>query len=216
MSKLTWDQTGERYYETGVSNCVLYVQNETGAYPKGVAWNGVTAITESPSGAESNPQYADNIKYLDLISAEEFGATIEAFGSPVEFDVCDGTAELAPGVFVGQQNRKAFGLCYKTILGNDTNGNDNGYKLHFIYGAKAAPTERGYTTISDSPEPITLSWEITTTPVAVAGFKPTATLTVDSTKVEETKLNALLDVVYGSDDKEASLPLPDAILTIIR
>lgn len=216
MSKLTWDQTGERYYETGVSNCVLYVQNETGAYPKGVAWNGVTAITESPSGAESNPQYADNIKYLDLISAEEFGATIEAFGSPVEFDVCDGTAELAPGVFVGQQNRKAFGLCYKTILGNDTNGNDNGYKLHFIYGAKAAPTERGYTTISDSPEPITLSWEITTTPVAVAGFKPTATLTVDSTKVEETKLNALLDVVYGSDDKEASLPLPDAILTIIK
>lgn len=211
MSKLVWDKTGERYYETGVNQGVLYVQDAKGAYENGVAWNGLTAVTESPSGAEANPLYADNIKYLNLISAEEFGATVEAYTYPPEFEACDGSAEIAPGVSIGQQARKAFGMCYRTVLGNDVAGNDYGYKLHMIYGAKAAPSEKGYATINDSPEAITFSWELTTTPVAVAGFKPTACLTIDSTKVDAAKLAALEDILYGSDSEEARLPLPDEI-----
>lgn len=214
MSKLVWDQTGERLYETGVKKGVLYVQ-EAGAYPKGVAWNGLTAVTESPSGAEATPLYADDIKYLNLMSAEEFGATIEAYTYPDEFMVCDGSAALAEGVYIGQQVRKAFGMCYRTTLGNDTENNDYGYKLHLIYGALAAPSEKAYASINDSPEAITFSWEVTTTPVEVEGYKPTATLTIDSTKCDEVKLAALEAVLYGSESEEARLPLPAEVLTII-
>lgn len=214
MSKLVWDQTGERLYETGVKQGVLYVQ-EAGAYPKGVAWNGLTAVTESPSGAEATALYADDIKYLNLISAEEFGATIEAYTYPDEFAACNGEAELVAGVNLGQQKRKAFGLCYRTTVGNDVDGNDHGYKLHIIYGAMAAPSEKAYATINDSPEAITFSWELTTTPVAVNGFKPTASITIDSTKVEEGKLAALEAVLYGSESEEARLPLPDEIATLM-
>lgn len=209
--KLAWDETGKRLYETGVKNGVLYPQENDGTYPLGVAWNGLTAVTESPSGAEASPFYADDIKYLNLVSAEDFGATVEAYMYPEEFGECDGTAELATGVTIGQQNRRAFGLCYKTVLGNDVVGNDYGYKLHIIYGAKAAPSEKGYTTINDSPEPITLSWELTTTPVAVTGHKPTAILTIDSTKVDAEALAALEDILYGSESEEPRLPLPDEI-----
>ena len=215
MSKIVWDQTGERLYETGVSNGVLYVQDTAGTYPKGVAWNGLTAVTESPSGAEANPLYADNIKYLNLISAEEFGATIEAYMYPDEFAVCNGEASLTPGVTIGQQDRKAFGMCYRTIVGNDTEYNNHGYKLHFIYGAMAAPSEKAYATVNDSPEAITFSWEVTTTPVSVNGFKPTASLTIDSTKVDADKLAELEAILYGSEDNEARLPLPDEIATIM-
>lgn len=214
MSKLVWDQTGERLYETGVKQGVLYVQ-EAGAYPKGVAWNGLTAVTESPSGAEATPLYADDIKYLNLMSAEEFGATIEAYTYPDEFKVCNGEAELAPGVSLGQQTRKAFGMCYRTSIGNDVDGNDHGYKLHLIYGALAAPSEKAYATINDSPEAITFSWEITTTPVGVNGFKPTAYVVIDSTKVDEAKLAALEAKLYGSESEEATLPLPDEIATMM-
>lgn len=220
--RLDWDKVGERQYETGVDRGVLYVQDETGAYPKGVAWNGLSAVTESPSGAESTAIYADNIKYLDLQSAEEFGATIEAYMYPDEFGQCDGSAEVAPGVFVGQQTRKAFGLAYRTIVGNDVTGNDYGYKLHLIYGAKAAPSEKGYQTVNDSPEAITLSWEITTTPVAVEGFKPTALLTIDSTKVPADKLKALEDILYGTNGVdggtgvESRLPLPNEIAELFK
>lgn len=210
MSKLVWDQTGERLYETGVKNGVLYVQ-EAGAYPKGVAWNGLTAVTESPSGAEATALYADDIKYLNLMSNEEFGATIEAYMYPDEFAECDGSASLATGVSIGQQARKTFGLCYRTTIGNDTDGNDYGYKLHIIYGALAAPSEKAYATINDSPEAITFSWEVTTTPVNVTGHKPTASITIDSTKVDATKLAALEAVLYGSESEEAKLPLPDEI-----
>lgn len=213
MSKLVWDQTGERFYETGVKNGVLYVQSN-GAYPKGVAWNGLTAVTESPSGAEASPLYADDIKYLNLLSNEEFGATIEAYTYPDEFAECDGSASLAEGVFIGQQKRSAFGLCYRTTLGNDVDGNDHGYKLHIIYGALAAPSEKAYATINDSPEAITFSWEVTTTPVNVAGHKPTASITIDSTKVDAAKLKALEDKLYGTESEEASLPLPDEIATM--
>lgn len=215
MSKLVWDQTGERLYETGVKQGVLYPQATGGAYPKGVAWNGLTAVTESPSGAEATALYADDIKYLNLMSVEEFGATIEAYTYPDEFAECDGSANLADGVFIGQQKRKAFGLCYRTTLGNDVDGNDHGYKLHIIYGAMAAPSEKAYATINDSPEAITFSWELTTTPVAVSGFKPTASITIDSTKADETKLKALEDVLYGSESEEARLPLPDEIATMM-
>lgn len=215
MSKLVWDQVGERYYETGVKNGVLYVAGSDGTYGTGVAWNGLTAVTESPSGAEATPLYADDIKYLNLMSAEDFGATIEAYTYPDEFKECNGEAELVPGVVIGQQTRKAFGMCYRTTLGNDVDGNDYGYKLHIIYGAKAAPSERAYATINDSPEAITFSWEVTTTPVAVSGAKPTACITIDSTKVDETKLAALEAKLYGSDSEEPSLPLPDEIKTIL-
>lgn len=215
MSKLVWDQTGERYYETGVKQGVLYPQSTGGSYPKGVAWNGITAVTESPSGAEATPLYADDIKYLNLMSVEEFGATIEAYTYPDEFAECDGSASIATGVTIGQQKRNAFGLCYRTVLGNDVENNDYGYKLHLIYGAVAAPSEKGYATINDSPEAITFSWEITTTPVEVPGFKPTASITIDSTKVDADKLQALEDILYGSGSKEARLPLPSEIATIM-
>lgn len=210
MAKIVWDQTGERLYETGVKNGVLYVQ-EAGAYPKGVAWNGLTAVTESPSGAEATPLYADDIKYLNLLSAEEFGATIEAYTYPDEFAECDGSASLATGVMIGQQARKAFGLCYRTTIGNDIEGNDHGYKLHIIYGALAAPSEKAYATINDSPEAITFSWEVTTTPVNVTGAKPTASITIDSTKADPEKLTALEKILYGDAEVEARLPLPDEI-----
>ena len=219
MSKLVWDQTGERYYETGVKMGVLYPQSASGTYPKGVVWNGLTAVTESPSGAEATPLYADDVKYLNLYSAEEFGATIEAYTYPDEFAECDGSAELTTGVTIGQQNRKAFGLCYRTTIGNDTDGNDHGYKLHIIYGAMASPSEKAYATINDSPEAITFSWEITTTPVSVSGFKPTASVTIDSTKVDGAKLKQLEAILYGDNGSssagEARLPLPDEIVTLI-
>lgn len=215
MSKLVWDQTGERFYETGVDHGVLYPIQTGGLYNKGVAWNGLTAVTESPSGAEANPLYADNIKYLNLISAEEFGATIEAYTYPDEFAECDGSVALVSGVYIGQQARKTFGLSYRTVLGNDVDSNDYGYKLHLIYGALAAPSEKGYTTINDSPEAITFSWEVTTTPVNVEGYKPTASVTIDSTKVDAEKLAALEAILYGSDSEEARLPLPDELITIL-
>ena len=214
MSKLVWDTTGERYYETGVKNGVLYVQS-AGTYPKGVAWNGLTAITESPSGAEATPLYADDIKYLNLMSNEEFGATIEAYTYPDEFAACDGSAVLAEGVMLGQQKRSTFGLCYRTALGNDTEGTDHGYKLHLIYGCLASPSEKAYATINDSPEAITFSWEVTTTPVEVTGHKPTSCITIDSTKVDPGKLAALEKALYGDTDTEPRLPLPDEIATIM-
>ena len=217
MAKIKWDKTGEHFYETGVKNGVLYVQ-EGSEYPKGVAWNGLTAVTESPSGAEATPLYADDIKYLNLLSAEEFGATIEAYTYPDEFAACDGSAALVDGVMIGQLARKTFGLCYRTTIGNDTNGNDYGYKLHIIYGALAAPSEKAYATINDSPEAITFSWEITTTPVNVTGAEPTASITIDSTKADPTKLAALEDILYGKDGEpgnEPRLPLPDEIKTLM-
>ena len=216
MSKIVWDQTGERIYETGVKNAVLYVfdaQKKT--YGTGVAWNGITAVTESPSGAEATPLYADDIKYLNLLSTEEFGATVEAYTYPVEFEECDGSASLATGVSIGQQKRKTFGLCYRTTVGNDVDGNDHGYKLHIIYGALAAPSEKAFATINDSPEAITFSWELTTTPVNVTGFKPTASVTIDSTKVDAAKMAALEAKLYGTEEAEPTLPLPDEIKTLM-
>lgn len=215
MAALTWDETGNRLYETGVRKGVLYVQDNSGTYPEGVAWNGLTAVTESPSGADSNPLYADDIKYLDLRSAEEFGATIEAYTYPDEFAECDGTAELADGVTIGQQARKSFGLCYRTVLGNDIVNDAYGYKLHLIYGATAAPSEKGYQTVNDSPEAITFSWELTTTPVNVTGMKPTALITIDSTKADATKLAALEAILYGGENTTARLPLPDEVKTLM-
>ena len=214
MSKLVWDQTGERLYETGVKYGVLYVQ-EGAAYPKGVAWNGLTAVTESPSGAEATALYADDIKYLNLMSAEEFGATIEAYTYPDEFMACDGSASLSDGVYIGQQARKSFGLCYRTTIGNDVVNNDYGYKLHLIYGALASPSEKAYSTINDSPEAITFSWEVSTTPVNVTGHKPTACLTIDSTKVAPEKLAALEEILYGKEQAEPRLPLPDEVVQIM-
>ena len=217
MAKLVWDKTGDRLYETGVKNGVLYIPT-AGVYSKGVAWNGLTAVTESPSGAEATALYADDTKYLSLMSAEEFGATIEAYTYPDEFAACDGSAELADGVMIGQQKRSTFGLCYKTTIGNDTEGNDHGYKLHIIYGALAAPSEKAYASINDSPEAITFSWEITTTPVNVTGAKPTASLVIDSTKADPSKLAALEDILYGKDGEpgnEPRLPLPDEIKTLM-
>lgn len=215
MSKLVWDKTGERLYETGVKNGVLYLQGEGGAYTKGVAWNGLTAVTESPSGAEATPLYADDIKYLNLMSTEEFGATIEAYMYPEEFAECDGSAAISTGVYIGQQTRKTFGLAYRTVLGNDVDNNDYGYKIHLIYGCLAAPSEKAYATVNDSPEAITFSWEVSTTPVEVPGFKPTASVTIDSTKCDETKLKALEDILYGSESEEARLPLPEEIITLM-
>lgn len=214
MSKLVWDKTGERYYETGVKNGVLYIPT-AGVYNKGVAWNGLTAVTESPSGAEATPLYADDIKYLNLLSAEEFGGTIEAYTYPDEFADCDGSASIATGVYIGQQKRSTFGLCYRTVFGNDIDNNDYGYKLHLVYGALAAPSEKGYSSINDDPDAITFSWEFTTTPVNVTGFKPTSSITIDSTKVDAEKLKALEDILYGSESEEARLPLPDEIATLM-
>lgn len=224
MSKIIWDQTGERLYETGVRNGVLYPRSTTGTYPLGVAWNGLMTITESPTGAEATPLYADDIKYLNLLSNEEFGATIEAYTYPDEFAECDGSAELSPGVMIGQQARKAFGLAYRTVLGNDIEYNDHGYKLHIIYNALAAPSEKAYATVNDSPEAITLSWELTTSPENVTGYKPTASIVIDSTKVDAAKLKLLEDQLFGvTEDATAeppvtavvpNLPLPDEIAAI--
>lgn len=214
MAKLTWDATGERFYETGVDHGVLYIPNNSGVYNNGVSWNGLTSVTESPSGAEANAQYADNIKYLNLISAEEFGATIEAFTYPDEFAQFDGLATPSAGVTVGQQARKTFGLSYRTKLGNDLEGDDLGYKLHLVYGCTASPSEKAYATVNDSPEAITFSWEIATTPVAVTGLRPTSILTIDSTKVDAGDLGDLEDFLYGTAGTDPSLPLPNAVLAI--
>ena len=213
--RLEWDKTGEKLYETGVKMGVLYPQADGGTYPKGVAWNGLSGVTESPSGAEASPIYADDIKYINLISTEEFSATVEAYMYPDEFAECDGTAEIAPGVTIGQQDRKAFGMCYRTIVGNDTEKDSHGYKLHIIYGATAAPSEKGYASVNDSPEAITFSWELSTNPVNVKNAKPTASLTIDSTKVDSQKLAKLEDILYGSADADARLPLPDEIATLM-
>lgn len=211
MSKLTWDNTGERLFETGVKNGVLYPIQADGKYTKGVAWNGLISVTESPSGAEATALYADDIKYVNLLSNEEFGATIEAYTYPDEFAECDGSGTLAEGVTVGQQKRKVFGLCYKTTIGNDVDGNDHGYKLHLVYGCLAAPSEKAYSTINDNPDAITFSWEVTTTPVNVTGFKPTSQITIDSTKVDQAKLTKIEDLLYGTAETEPSLPLPDEL-----
>lgn len=217
MAKLVWDKSGERLYETGVKQGVLYVQDTAGTYPKGVAWNGLTAVTESPSGAEATALYADDIKYVNLVSAEELGGTIEAYMYPDEFAECDGSVALTPGMYVGQQDRKTFGLCYRTTLGNDTDSNNHGYKLHLIYGALAAPSEKAYATINDSPEAITFSWEFKTTPVNVTGHKPTASITIDSTKVDAEKLAALEKILYGDDAGDGPrLPLPDEVLSTLK
>lgn len=214
MAALVWDQTGERMYETGIDHGVLYIPNGSGVYNTGFAWNGLTAVTESPSGAEASPQYADNIKYLNLVSAEEFGATIEAFTYPDEFGQCDGTAEPKPGILVGQQARKTFGLSYRTKVGNDVDGVEHGYKLHLIYGCLAAPSEKAYSTINDSPEAITFSWEVSTTPVLVTGMNPTSVMTIDSRTADPTDLAALEIILYGDVATEPRLPLPNEVVTL--
>lgn len=214
MTALSWDQVGERFYETGVDHGVLYIPNSAGAYVDGVAWNGLTNITESPSGAEPNAQYADNIKYLNLYSAEEFGATLEAFTYPPEFNQFDGLATPTPGVMIGQQSRKVFGLSYRTKIGNDLEADDYGYKLHLVYGCQASPSEKAYSTINDSPEPITFSWEIATTPVAVPGYKPTSIITIDSTVVDADALATLEGFLYGTVSTDPSLPLPAAVMAL--
>lgn len=214
--RLTWDDAGKRLYETGVKQGVLYPQDDNGAYPKGVAWNGLTAVTESPEGAEPTPLYADDIKYLNLLSTEEFKATVEAYTYPDEFAECDGSGSLVEGVTIGQQDRKTFGLSYRTSLGNDVKGDEYGYKLHIVYGCLAAPSEKAYATVNDSPEAITFSWEVSTTPVNVTGFKPTASLVLDSVKLGAAKMKAIEDVLYGSSAAEARLPLPDEIKSIIE
>lgn len=213
MTALAWDEVGERFYETGVDRGVLYIPT-AGVYNEGHAWNGLVSVTESPSGAEASPQYADNTKYLNLFSAEEFGATVEAFTYPTAFAECDGTAMPATGVYVGQQTRKPFGLSYRTLKGNDTDGTDLGYKIHLVWGAMASPSEKGYTTVNDSPEPVTFSWELTTTPVSVTGLKPTAIMTIDSTEVSSTDLEALEDILYGTPGLDPRLPLPDEVIAL--
>lgn len=218
MSRLVWDQTGQRKYETGVEMGVLYPRSDSGTYPEGVPWNGLIAVNEKPSGAEPTSLYANNNKYMDLYSNEEYGAGIEAYTYPDEFAECDGSAAIADsveGVFIDQQERKTFGLCYRTILGNDTQNNKYGYKLHLVYGAKAKPTEKNHSTVNDSPEAMTMSWEVSTTPVEVPNKKPTAHVTIDSTKIDATKLAALEEILYGSDDTEARLPLPAEIIQIM-
>jgi len=215
MSKIIWGETGARKYETGVDKCVLYPQASDGTYPKGVPWNGLISVTESPSGAEASPLYADNGKYLNLISAEDFGASIEAYTYPDEFAECDGSAEIATGVMIGQQRRKPFGLSYQTKLGNDVDAEEYGYKLHIVYGGLAAPSEKGYQTVNDSPEAMTMSWEITTTaPAPIEGFKPSASITIDSTKVDASKLEALETILYGSESADPRLPLPAEIASL--
>ena len=214
MSKIIWDNVGERLYETGVKMGVLYPIQTDGTYSKGVAWNGLTTVTESPSGAEATPLYADDTKYLNLVSNEDFGATIEAYTYPDEFAECDGSASLVAGVMLGQQARKTFGLCYRTTLGNDVDGTAYGYKLHLIYGCLAAPSEKSYSTINDSPEAITFSWEVNTTPVNVTGHKPTSQIVIDSTKANPDKLAALEDILYGNESTEAKLPMPDEIAAL--
>lgn len=214
--RLNWDQIGERKYETGCDRGVLFPVDSTGAYGDGVAWNGLSAVNENPSGGEPTAVYADNMKYLELMSNENFGATIEAYTYPEEFEVCDGSAELAPGVSIGQQDRKPFGFAYRTLIGNDVEGTNFGYKIHLVYGAKAKPSQKNRTTVNESPEAVTLSWELTTTPVAVEGHKPTAHLIVDSTKVDSAKLKALEDMLYGTESEEATLPLPSEIMELFK
>lgn len=217
MPKLTWDDTGKKIYETGVDRGVLYPITTGTTYGTGIPWNGLTAVNESPSGAESNPQYADNIKYLDLTSAEEFGFTIEAFTYPVEFEECDGSAQLAEGVTIGQQTRKMFGFSYRSLVGNDTQGTDYGYKIHLVYGCKASPSEKSRSTVNDSPEAITFSWEITTTPVNVNGHKPTSHLVVDTTVAEDAKVTALETKLYGNDSSGTpTLPMPDEVYSMFQ
>lgn len=223
MSRLKWDQTGQKYYETGVEHGVLYVQSsDDGTYPEGVAWNGLINVSEKPSGGEPSPIYADNIKYLNLMSTEEFGASIEAYTYPEEFEDCDGSKEIAPGVYAGQQTRKIFGMAYKTNIGNDVDGDSHGYKIHLIYGCLAAPSEKGYATINDNPEAITFSWEVSTTPVAVKGAKPTASIVINSTKTTPEKMKIIEDILYGTDGgdgtdaKVARLPLPDEIVELLK
>ena len=220
MAKLEWDKTGERLYETGTDRGVLYVASN-GTYPTGVAWNGLTGVDENPSGAEANAQYADNIKYLELRSAEDFGATVTAYTYPDEFEQCDGSAEPTEGMYIGQQARKMFGMSYRTKIGNDVDGNEHGYYIHLIYGATASPSQRSYKTVNDSPEPIEFSWEVTTTPVNITGYKPVAHVRINSTKADPEKLAVLESVLYGADaegnteGRTASLPLPDAVKTIL-
>lgn len=216
MAKLVFDELGKRFYETGVSNAVLYPQADDGSYPKGVAWNGITAANESPSGAESNDQYADNIVYLSLTGAEKFEGTIEAFSSPAEFDECDGMKEISKGLTVSQQTRKPFGFAYKSILGNDIKGNDYGYKLHIWYGCKAAPSERSHSTVNDSPEPQNPSWTVSSTPIAVPGSKPSSVLTFNSTTTPAEKLKKIEDILYGTDEADARLPLPSEIIELLK
>ncbi|RHT38311.1 hypothetical protein DW790_05500 [Firmicutes bacterium AM31-12AC] len=216
MTKLKWDQTGEKLYETGVDKVVLFPIESTGQYGPGVAWNGITAVNESPSGAEPSPLYANNGKYLNLVSNEDFAATIEAFMYPDEFEECDGSKEVAPGVTIGQQKRKVFGLAFRTLLGNDVDGNDHGYKLHLVYGCLAAPSENGHSTVNDSPEAGTMSWSVSTSPVEVADAKPTATVVIDSTKADKTKLKKLEDMLYGTESVEPKLPLPEEVITLMK
>lgn len=216
MSKLKWDQTGERLYETGVDKVVLFPMESTGQYGAGVAWNGITAVNESPSGAEPTALYANNGKYLNLISNEDFAATIEAYTYPDEFEECDGSKEIAPGVVIGQQKRKVFGLAYRSLIGNDVDGNDHGYKLHLVYGCLAAPSENNHSTVNDSPEAGTMSWSVSTTPVEVADAKPTATVTIDSTKADKAKLKKLEDMLYGTEQAESKLPLPAEVITLMK
>ena len=216
MPKLKWDQTGERLYETGVDKVVLFPMESTGQYGAGVAWNGITAVNESPSGAEPTALYANNGKYLNLISNEDFAATIEAYTYPDEFEECDGSKEIAPGVVIGQQKRKVFGLAYRSLIGNDVDGNDHGYKLHLVYGCLAAPSENNHSTVNDSPEAGTMSWSVSTTPVEVADAKPTARVTIDSTKADKTKLKKLEDMLYGTEQAESKLPLPAEVITLMK
>lgn len=216
MAKLVFDAVGSRFFETGVKNGVLFVQGVNGEYENGVVWNGLTAVTESPSGAEATPLYADDMKYVVLYSTEEFGATIEAYTYPEEFEQCDGSAQLGEGVTIGQQQRKSFGLVYKTVIGNDVQGQDLGYKIHIIYGAKAAPSEKAFATINDSPEAVTFSWEVSTVPVPVEGHKPTSTLVIDSTKVDAEKLAAIEAKLFGSESEESTLPLPNEIAEMLK
>ena len=215
MAKLEFNTVGERLFETGVKKGVLYVMNDSGTYENGVVWNGLTAVTEKPTGAEATNLYADDIKYLVLYGAEEFEATIEAYTYPEEFEQCDGSASLTTGVNIGQQSRKSFAFCYTTALGNDTQGQDHGYKIHIIYGCKAKPSEKAYSSINDNPDAITFSWDITTTPIPVSGMKPTATVVIDSTRVESTKLKKIEDKLYGTTTEEATLLTPDAIKTLL-
>ena len=215
MAKIVWDAVGDHIFETGVRNGVLYLKDAQGAYNTGVAWNGLTSVSESPEGAEPTDLYADDIKYLSLMSAENFKATIEAYTYPVEFEECDGFATIAKGVVIGQQSRKPFGLCYRTSIGNDTDGNEHGYKLHIVYGCQASPSEKQYSTINDSPDAVTFSWEVSTTPVNVNGKKPTATLIIDSTKADKAKLTALEAILYGSEQDEPRLPMPDEIAALM-
>lgn len=216
MAKLVWDQSGQKFFETGVSNGVLYVSDGQGGYKKGVAWNGLISVAENPSGAESNPVYADNIKYLNVISAEEFGATIEAYTYPDEFMECDGSAQVVAGVNIGQQARKSFGICYRTRVGNDVAGDNLGYKIHVIYNCQASPSGKTYSTVNESPEAITFSWEVTTTPVPVEGFRPTATVVFDSTKLEAGKMSAVENALYGTVTEESKLPSIEELLALVQ